>query len=1346
MKVFPSIRIEGGLFGSDILDQLLAGDLPGQKPADFGLESRRNLTDEIAAVFADARALWGVFQNRLARLPDNDPATTPTRDAWMIPLLGLFGYELHYNQKAHDVDGLSFAVSHRAGEADDSPPIHIVGARQELGRLAPSGRPRLAPHSLVQEYLNRTEHVWGLVTNGQTLRLLRNSTFIRRQAYVDFDLQAILEEQRFQDFAVLYRLLHRTRFPRGLADGADCLLEKYYAFSVQQGGRVREHLREGVEQCIQVLADGFLGHPTNDYLRSEIKENRLTPDILYKQLLRLIYRFLFLLVAEDRGLISPDPVYREHYGIGRLRKLLDKRTAFIAHGDLWSGLRVLWSVFGDEKFASLLSLAPLNGELFTRQDLDECALSNKDLLDGFWHLANYRESPSSPPRRINYSALDVEEMGSVYESLLDFHPMVETDAAGRFCFRFAIGSERKTTGSYYTPPELVNELIQSAFVPVLKEKLKAALTSEEKERAILSLKLCDPACGSGHFLLAAARRLGKELARIRTDEDEPSPERVRECVRDVIAHCIYGVDKNPLAVDLCRVALWIEGHTEGKPLTFLDHRIRCGDSLIGVFDLASLKGGIPDEAFKPLEGDDKETARAALRQNRFEKKEEPKLFKWDPEGELQEFRIHGHELEAIADDSPEHIRLKKAAFEAQHKDPLWQREKIACDLWTGAFFQRLIPGRPIITSSAVTEVLEGRPIDVRLTAQADVFAMRQGFFHWPLEFPEVFADGGFDIVLSNPPWERVKLQEQEFFASRDNKIADAPNKAVRARMIRELASKYSPIHAEFIEALRLAEGASVFIRKDGRFPLAGRGDINTYAVFAELSRSLTRRGGRSGIIIPSGIATDDTTKYFIQNVMQTGSLVSLFDFENRKKIFSAIDSRIKFCLFTCAKSAEKDIFKKSAEFVFFAHSVADLKDPNRLFTLSSEEIALLNPNTGNCPIFRSRADAELTKAIYRRVPILWREGSEGQPEINLWNLSFSTLFHMANDSHHFRTAKELIADGYHKEGNVFVSPYDRYLPLYEAKMLHQFDHRWATYEEGANSEVKARDVTPDEKRDPSFVVQPRYWIRGEVVESTIPQNARNQKWFLGWRNITNATNERTTISTIFPKSAVGHAFLLMFPENLACHYQLALASILDSFVQDFVARQKIGGTNMTYNIFRQLSVLSPSCFDQASPWEPNIRLLDWSNPRVLELFYTSWDLSPFARDCGFSGPPFPWNEGRRFEIRCELDAASFHLYLPCDRNGDWIQADNETPAQLTELKRHFPTPRLAVSHILDQFPIVKEKDERKYGSFRTKERILEIHDTMFESRRFDKSYVSKLMPPPCARQDRGQEEINSKLD
>jgi hypothetical protein len=294
MTTFPAIRIEGGLLGPDVLDQLVTAELPGQKPADFGLDGRRNLTDEVAATFADARALWHVFQHRLQRLPAADLATSVTRDAWEIPFLGLLGYELRYNPRALEVDGFTFAVSHRAGEPEDTPPVHIVGARQELGRVATSGRPRLAPHSLVQEYLNRTEHLWGIVTNGPTLRLLRDSTFVRRQAYVEFDLTAIFEESRFQDFAALYRLLHRTRLPRGMADAGDCLLEQYYAHSVDQGGRVREHLRDGVEECIKRLANGFLRHPANDALHRRVSpctpagaRERISHDALGSQRLGL---------------------------------------------------------------------------------------------------------------------------------------------------------------------------------------------------------------------------------------------------------------------------------------------------------------------------------------------------------------------------------------------------------------------------------------------------------------------------------------------------------------------------------------------------------------------------------------------------------------------------------------------------------------------------------------------------------------------------------------------------------------------------------------------------------------------------------------------------------------------------------------------------------------------------------------------------------------------------------------------------------------------------------------------------------------------------------------------------
>ena len=529
MMTFPAIRIEGGLLGPDTVEQLLGGELPGQKPADFGLDGRRNLLDEIAAAFADCRKYWEAFQHRLGRLPEGDPATSVTRDAWAIPFFSLLGIEARYTPRAREVDGMSFPISHRMGEAEDAPPLHIVGARQGLDRAPASGRPRLSPHALMQEYLNRTEHLWGVVTNGLTLRLLRNSAFIRQQAYIEFDLRAMLEEQRFNDFAALYRLLHRTRFPRGVADAADCLLEQYYQLSIQQGGRVRERLREGVEEAIVRLANGFLSHPANEAKWRMAKgegakgEGPLPAQDFYRQLLRLVYRFLFLLVAEERGLMNPngaggaapdgagdaaggagaaaggtgDPAGRpnagrpnalrpyDYYGVSRLRRLCERRAAYTDDTDLWRSLCALWVTLTREDMAALLGVPPLNGALFAPQDLDGALITNRDLLGAFWHLAFYQEG-NAPPRRVNYAALDTEELGSVYESLLDYHPVIEANgewqtargewrmARGKWRFVLAPGSERKSTGSYYTPPALVAELINSALMPVIRERLAAA--------------------------------------------------------------------------------------------------------------------------------------------------------------------------------------------------------------------------------------------------------------------------------------------------------------------------------------------------------------------------------------------------------------------------------------------------------------------------------------------------------------------------------------------------------------------------------------------------------------------------------------------------------------------------------------------------------------------------------------------------------------------------------------------------------------------------------------------------------------------------------------------------------
>ncbi|MCS7352289.1 MAG: DUF559 domain-containing protein, partial [Anaerolineae bacterium] len=1045
MKRFPTLTLEGGLLGADLIEEIAAGTAPGQKPTDFGLPPSRHLTDEIAAAWSEARSYWQAFRHRLERLPEDDPATSVTRDGWLVPLLSLLGYSLTYTPRAAEADGKSYPISHRAlpptsseaGERGEGLPVHLVGYRQPLDRRPEGGAGRMAPHSLMQEYLNRSEHLWGIVSNGRILRVLRDSLRLHRPAYVEFDLEAMFSGEHFADFALLFRLLHRSRLPASPETADACWLERYYRLTLEQGGRVRDRLRGGVEEALRTLGNGFLAHPQNAPFRERVRAGEVSPVTFYGQLLRLIYRLLFLMVAEERNLLTGSDVYRRYYSIARLRDLAEERAAYNDQADLWAGLQVTFRLFQDEDLARLMDVPPLNGDLFDPQGtslLNDLALANRDLLRAVWHLSMYRENDRTPWRRVNYAALDVEELGSVYESLLDFQPLFTLED-GRPRFELGYGTERKSTGSYYTPPELVQELIRSALEPVLQERLRAARTRAEKERAILSLKVCDPACGSGHFLLAAARRLGQELARIRTGEEEPGPEEIRLAVRDVITHCLYGVDKNPLAVDLCKVALWIEGHARGKPLTFLDHRIRCGDSLVGVLDLSVLQEGIPDGAFEPVSGDDKALARALQRRNRQERAGQRGLSAPAAPVPPEVVRL----LETLPDDMPEQVRRKREAFERSRAvGSDWWKASTACHLWTAAFFQPFT-AQPHprsdseaagseeeglhITTDTLRRYLESEAVDGRIVGRAWDLALRHRFFHWPLEFPEVFPQrgeparetrAGFDVVLCNPPWERIKLQQEEFFATRDPQVARAPNKAVREALIRRLQEENPALWEEYRQALHDADALSRYLRTSGRFPLTARGDINTYAVFSELFTHLVRPDGRAGVVVPTGIATDATNQHFFRHLVDSGRLVSLYDFENREKLFPAVDSRYKFSLLTLSgRPVDR------SEFAFFLTRTEQLGDERRRFALKREDLALLNPNTRTCPIFRTRQDAELTRAIYRRVPVLVNERTGENP----WGVRFRlAMFHMSNDSHLFRTREELEGEGYRLVGNRFVPP------------------------------------------------------------------------------------------------------------------------------------------------------------------------------------------------------------------------------------------------------------------------------------------------------------------------------------
>lgn len=1285
------IQIEGNLIAPDMTVDLLTGEIKGQTPEDFNFAKTDKLADEIAIAWGDAKAYWAAFQRRLARLDADDMATSLTREQWAVPLLESLGYSPVYTAKAEIVDGQTYAISHRAEAGENKPPIHIVGCRVKLEQRPPSGTPRLSAHALMQEYLNRTEHLWGIVTNGLQWRLLRDSSLMTRLTYIEFDLEQILNGENFAEFGLFYRLFHRSRLPQGMDDADECLLEYYHQEAIQQGGRVRDRLRDGVEKALVLLGTGFLQHPANQQVRQQLESGELTDKVYYRQLLLLIYRLLFLMVAESRDLLLADEdpekarIYMEYYSVSRLRDMAE-RPSYRREGfqDLWQGLRVTFRLFDENWRGEALKLSPLNGDLFgskTLQDLDACAIDNHDLLLAIRELSLYVAVPTAASRRVqqgqlrrvNYGALDVEELGSVYESLLDFHPQV-VQRQGIYEFALVLGSDRKTTGSYYTPPELVGQLIKSALEPVIADKLKGAKTSAEQEAALLSLKVCDPACGSGHFLLAAARRIGKELAKVRTGEAQPGPEPLRKAIRDAIQNCIYGVDLNPLAVDLCKVALWIEGFNRGFPLNFLDHRIKCGNSLVGVLDLDCLKEGIPDEAFKAVTGDDKTLSSQFKKRNKKERETDNKGQLSIFVDQLDESRSHYtqtlRQVGAIDEKTTAEYREKATQYYQSRQDSGWWQDYSPCNLWTAAFFMPLTEQnlQLLPTTATLTQLLRGNPSTQKVVEAANKLAQEKRFFHWCLEFPEVFEASGFDCLLSNPPWEAIQISEKEFFAARDPEISKLPGEA-RKQAIKQISKNNSVLAQEFETAKHESDAQNKFLRESARFPLTAIGKINTYVIFTEtISKLLNSTSGYAGIIVPSGIATADTTKFFFDFVMSNGQLDTMLDFAEIRDFFPGAGSPDPFCLFIVRGTNN---LTKPSEFVFKILKISEITNPLRRIKLLPDDLQTLNPNTKTCPIFRTHNDAELTKAIYRRLPIIENETTGGNP----WNLALRQgLFNTTSDSKLF----------------LKYSPDDS-VPLYESKMIYHFDHRFGSYE--SRGDDRGFATLPPTKlenyQDPYYSIKPFYWVMKSHVDASIGQNW-NKDWLIVVRKISKALNERTMICTVIPRLGVADSSLLVFFNKINTKLTSCFVGNLNSLFFDFVTRQKISGVNLNSFIVKQLPIIPPEAYTPED--------IEFISSRVLELVYTAWDMQPFAQDMGYDGEPFIWDSQKRALLRAELDAYYAKLYGLTRDELRYIL----DPADV--YGADFPS---------ETFRVLKNNEIKQFGEYRTQRLVLEAWDKMF---------------------------------
>jgi hypothetical protein len=1074
---FPAIRIEGGLVPGDFLARIAHLAAPEQSEADYRVPKKLRIRDEIGRYFRIAEGLWQDFV--AIRERKSKDARRATHDAFLLPLLKqVFDFIDIAEIGTVSEGGRSFPVGHAAGGGR----VPLVLAAWNEALDAPSERygddhRRRSPFLLAQEYLNAgSGTLWALVSNGGALRLARDNPSLTRPAYIEFDLERIFTERLYPDFVVLWLLCHASRFGAAGAAASDCVLERWRAAAQQEGTRAREKLRFGVADALRALGTGFVSDPANTALRERIDKGELTADGFYQQLLRLIYRLLFLFTIEERGLAHPPDAdaaaverYREGYSLAHLRALALRRRRFDRYGDLWQALTIAFGGLAAGQPA--LALPGLGGLFVGGQcaDLDAAELPNHALLEAVRRLAFFAED--GVLSRVNYRDMGPEELGSIYEALLELVPEINTSSRP-WRFRFVgddapagegavAGNARKLTGSYYTPDSLVQQLIKSALEPVIAERLRSA---DDPAAALLAIKVIDPACGSGHFLLAAARRLAENLAKVRATEAEPTPQDYRIALRDVVTHCIYGVDRNPLALELARTALWLESYMPERPLGFLDHHLRCGDALIGVLDPRVMDDGIPAEAYKALSGDDKDIAKALAKQNAAARKVLAK--EKERHGVMQELALYevssGRTLDAMPDDSLADIEAKRAAFERARDTAEAGKARRMADAFVAAFFmpkskelEAVVP-----TTEDLHRLLRDVPPRAGVLEAAQTYARKAQALHWKLEFAGVFEQGGFDVLLGNPPWERVKLQEEEFFAARSPDIANARNKSERGKLIDKLAKgdgAERALHASFLMARRLAEAASLYAHDSGRYPLTGVGDVNTYALFAETFYQLISAAGRAGLIVPTGIATDDSTKLFFAAVSQHGSLVTLLAFENEEFIFPSVHHSYRFCLLVLGGANPN----RDARFVFFARRVEHIYDTERQFTLSPRDYRLINPNTRTCPVFRSRRDAELTRKIYECVPVLIREAEEKQPEINPWGIRFMTMFHMSNDSGLFRNE---------------AAP-DR-LPLYEAKMIHQFDHRWASYDAGAED---SRDVTLEEKRSPGFAVEPRYWVDAREV-------------------------------------------------------------------------------------------------------------------------------------------------------------------------------------------------------------------------------------------------------------------------
>ena len=1348
---------------------------------DFLTESVSQFSDwravDDVALDACERRLRGIFE----RFPtDRTPNESQTEDDLIWPVLEALGWTASLRQQnlsargRDDVpDGVLFADDTTKGRANRCRQewqryeygLAVVESKRwqrPLDRRSERQGEETAPSTQMLRYLRRVDDLtngalrWGVLTNGVKWRLYYAGARSVSEQFFEIDLAAALGLPGHNDG--LFSLSEAERrhglklfalffgCPAFLPDPASADSRSLHQRALEEGRfyeeRVAADLSELVFKQVFPKLARAIAEAAPDAPLAEVREAALI----------LLYRLLFILYAEDRDLLPVRDHRYDDYGLrdkvrGDVGRRKDGHDTFSATASRY------WAVVDDlcraiDRGDASIGLPPYNGGLFDRQRtplLAAVRLGDAVMADVIDALSF--EQTDHGRRYINYRDLSVQQLGSIYERLLEYEVIRDS---GEIKVRPNVFA-RKGSGSYYTPDDLVNLILKETVGPLVRARLKAfsdhaaepdtgrtdpRLTQSDLYRLdpaerLLDLKICDPAMGSGHFLVSLVDYLADSVIAALAEAQatvegyvSPLTERIdairttimnnagergwtidaeqlddRHIIRRmVLKRCVYGVDKNPMAVELAKVSLWLHTFTVGAPLSFLDHHLRCGNSLFGCWARQGIEkmsaGGHGLFIHEPVN-------RAADAANAMQ------VVEHLTDAEIAEAHRSARtfaEVEAMTAPLDAFLSLLHAFDWLDIKD----RDDTAA---LHAFFEGRL-GAPLAIAQGQVEgpapvsvhpersasEVEGpaTPESQRFTAlleHARTLITEERFLNWQAAFPGVWTnlknaqpDGGFDAVIGNPPWDRIKLQQVEWFAARRPEIALAQRAADRKRLIAALETDGDPLSHDFAKASERAAAATRMARTCGDYPLLSRGDVNLYSLFVERAMTLVKPTGMVGLLVPSGIASDKTAAEFFQGVATEGRLRALYDFENRRTKFNAppffpdVDSRFKFCAIVASPTA----ISEPAHCAFFLQDVSELNSPERRFPLTAEDFARVNPNTGTAPIFRTSRDARLTTAIYGRLPVL-ADRSTGE-EMKAWPVKYTRMFDMTNDSGLFRTREELEEreGAYPIGGNRFGSPNGEWVPLYEGKMVQAFDHRAANVVVNPENQHRPAQPVPatlEQHQNPAWLPDPQFWILES--ETSSPQAT----YLLTFKDVTAPTNVRSMIAALIPGFGTGNTLPVVSMGEQAGQTATEAALLLANFNAlpfDYAARQKIQGQHLNWFILEQLPVVPPDRYNIVR-FGPKTAA-EIIREAVLELTYTAHDMAPFARDLGYVDeagevkPPFVWDEERRLHLRAKLDAVFFHLYGLTARDD--------------------------VRYIYSTFPIVERQETATYGRYRSRDLCL----------------------------------------